>query len=167
MANKTEIIAEPGKQELFIKREFDAPRELVFKAHIDPDIYVKWCGPRDLTMTIEKWEPYAGGSYKFTHERNGQKFAFLGVNHEVVEPERIIGTFEFDGLPEPGHVLLGTTRFEELPGGRTRLVHQSLFQSVEDRDGMIASGMEHGVNDGYEKLDEFLEKESGARSSAA
>lgn len=167
MANKTEIIAEPGKQELFIKREFDAPRELVFKAHIDPDIYVKWCGPRDLTMTIEKWEPYAGGSYRFTHERDGQKYAFLGVNHEVVEPERIIGTFEFDGLPEPGHVLLGTTRFEELPGGRTRIVHQSLFQSVEDRDGMIASGMEHGVNDGYEKLDEILAKQSGAKSSAA
>ena len=167
MANKTEIIAEPGKQELFIKREFDAPRELVFKAHIDPDIYVKWCGPRDLTMTIEKWEPYAGGSYRFTHERDGQKYAFLGVNHEVVEPERIIGTFEFDWLPEPGHVLLGTTRFEELPGGRTRIVHQSLFQSVEDRDGMIASGMEHGVNDGYEKLDEILAKQSGAKSSAA
>jgi uncharacterized protein YndB with AHSA1/START domain len=167
MSNKTEIIAEPGKQELFIKREFDAPRDLVFKAHVDPDIYVKWCGPRDLTMTIEKWEPRAGGSYKFTHQRDGHKYAFLGVNHEVVEPERIIGTFEFDGLPEPGHVLLGTTRFEELPGGRTRLVHQSLFQSVEDRDGMIASGMERGVNDGYEKLDEILAKESGAKSSAA
>ena len=167
MGNKTEIIAEPGKQELFIKREFDAPREAVFKAHVDPDIYIKWCGPRDLTMTIEKWEPYAGGSYRFTHERDGHKYGFQGVNHEVVEPERIIGTFEFDGLPERGHVLLGTTRFEELPGGRTRLVHQSLFQSVEDRDGMIASGMEGGVKDGYEKLDEILAKQSGAKSSAA
>jgi len=63
MSNKTEITAEPGKQELFITREFDAPRELVFKANVDPDIYVKWCGPRDLTLTIHKWEPRLGGSY--------------------------------------------------------------------------------------------------------
>jgi uncharacterized protein YndB with AHSA1/START domain len=167
MANKTEIIAEPGKQELFIKREFDAPRELVFTAHIDPDIYVKWVGPRDLTMTIDKWDARDGGSYKFTHERGGHKYGFLGVYHEIVAPERIIGTFEFDGLPERGHVILGTTKFEELPNGRCRLVHQSVFQSVADRDGMIASGMERGVNDGYEKLDDLLSRETGTKSSAA
>jgi len=167
MANKTEIIAEPGKQELFIKREFDAPRELVFKAHVDPDVYVKWVGPRDLAMTIDKWEPRDGGSYKFTHERNGHKYGCLGVYHEIVQPERIIGTFEFDGLPERGHVILGTTRFEELPGGRTRLVHQSVFQSVRDRDGMIASGMDRGVNDGYEKLDALLAQQTDAKSSVA
>jgi uncharacterized protein YndB with AHSA1/START domain len=167
MANKTEIIAEPGKQELFIKREFDAPRELVFKAHIDPDIYVKWVGPRDLTMTIDKWDARDGGSYKFTHERGGHKYGFLGVYHEIVAPERIIGTFEFDGLQERGHVILGTTKFEELPNGRCRLVHQSVFQSVADRDGMIASGMERGVNDGYEKLDDLLSRETAIKSSAA
>jgi uncharacterized protein YndB with AHSA1/START domain len=78
------------------------------------------------------------------------------VYHDVTAPERLIGTFEFDGLPETGHVILGTTKFEELPNGRSRLVHQSVFQSVEDRDGMVASGMERGVNDGYEKLDAML-----------
>jgi uncharacterized protein YndB with AHSA1/START domain len=167
MANKTEIIAEPGKQELFIKREFDAPRELVFKAHTDPEIYVKWVGPREMKMTIEKWDARDGGSYRFTHERDGHTYGFLGVYHELAVPERIIGTFEFDGLPERGHVILGTTKFEELPGGRCRLVHQSVFQSVEDRDGMIASGMERGVNDGYDKLDALLADEVGAKSSAA
>ena len=167
MANKTEIIAEPGMQELFIKREFDAPRELVFKAHIDPDIYVKWCGPRDLTMTIEKWDARDGGSYSFTHERDGHKYEFLGVYHQIVAPERIIGTFEFTGLPERGHVILGTTRFEDLPDGRCRLVHQSVFQSVADRDGMIASGMERGVNDGYDKLDSILADDAATKSSAA
>jgi uncharacterized protein YndB with AHSA1/START domain len=167
MANKTEIIAEPGAQELFIKREFDAPRELVFKAHIDPEIYVKWVGPRDLKMTIDKWDPRDGGSYQFTHERDGHKYEFLGVYHQIVAPERIIGTFEFTGLPERGHVILGTTRFEALPNGRCRLIHQSVFQSVEDRDGMIASGMERGVNDGYEKLDSLLAYEASAKSSAA
>ena len=167
MANKTEIIAEPGTLELFIKREFDAPRELVFKAHIDPDIYVKWVGPRDLTMAIDKWDARDGGSYKFTHERGGHKYEFLGVYHQIAAPERIIGTFEFTGLPERGHVILGTTKFEELADGRCRLVHQSVFQSVEDRDGMIASGMERGVNDGYEKLDSLLAAETGTKSSAA
>lgn len=159
MANKTEIIAEPGKQELFIKREFDAPRELVFKAHVDPEIYVKWVGPRDLTMKIEKWDPQDGGSYRYTHERGGHKYAFFGVNHEIHAPERIVGTFEFDGLPERGHVILGVTTFEELPGDRCRVVHQSVFRSVNDRDGMIASGMERGVTEGYERLDEFLDQE--------
>jgi uncharacterized protein YndB with AHSA1/START domain len=167
MANKTEIIAEPGTQELFIKREFDASRELVFKAHIDPEIYVKWVGPRDLTMTIEKWDARDGGSYAFTHERDGHKYEFLGVYHQIVAPESIIGTFEFTGLPERGHVILGTTKFEDLPDGRCRLVHQSVFQSVADRDGMIASGMERGVNDGYEKLDSILADETATRSSAA
>jgi uncharacterized protein YndB with AHSA1/START domain len=156
MANKTVVTAEPGRQELFITREFDAPRELVFEAHVDPDIYVKWVGPRDLTMTIEKWEPYEGGSYHFTHERGGHTYAFFGVYHEVLAPERIIGTFEFDGLPERGHVIMGVTTFEELPGGRSRLTHQSVFRSVADRDGMVQSGMERGVSEGYEKLDAIL-----------
>ena len=159
MSNKTEIIAEPGKQELFIRREFDAPREIVFKAHVDPEIYVKWVGPRELIMKIENWEPYDGGSYRYTHERGGHKYAFFGVNHEVHAPERIIGTFEFDGLPERGHVILGVSTFEELPGDRCCVVHQSVFRSINDRDGMIASGMERGVTEGYERLDELLAQE--------
>lgn len=166
MANNTVVTAEPGKQELFITREFDAPRELVFKAHTDPNVYVQWVGPHGMTMTIEKWECYAGGSYHFTHERDGHKYGFFGVNHEVLAPERIIGTFEFDGLPETGHVIMGTTRFEALPGDRCRLVHQSVFQSVADRDGMIKSGMERGVTDGYEKLDAIL-AEGEASGTAA
>ena len=156
MSNKTTVTAEPGKQELFITREFDAPRELVFKAYTDPELYVQWVGPHGMTMSIEKWECREGGSYQFTHERDGHKYSFFGVYHEVLKPERIIGTFEFDGLPERGHVIMGTTKFEALPGDRCRLVHQSVFQSVSDRDGMLQSGMERGVNDGYEKLDQLL-----------
>lgn len=158
MANKTEVIVEPGKQDLFIVREFDAPRELVFRAHTDPEIYVKWVGPYGMTMSIEKWECCDGGSYKYTHERGGHTYAFFGVNHEVLAPERLIGTFEFDGLPERGHVILGKTTFEDLPDGRCRLVHQSVFFSVNDRDGMVQSGMERGVSDGYEKLDLLIEE---------
>jgi uncharacterized protein YndB with AHSA1/START domain len=157
--NKTVITAEPGKQELFITREFDAPRELVFKAFTDPELYVQWLGPRGLTMKLETFEPTSGGRWRYVQkDQHGNEFGFHGVNHEVLAPERIIGTFEFEGLPESGHVLLETIKFEALPGGRTRMTGQSVFQTVEDRDGMVAAGMESGVVDSYERLDEILEK---------
>lgn len=166
MPNKTEIKAEPGKQELFIIREFEAPRELLFRAYTEADLYEKWVGPKDMKMWVEKMDAVEGGSFKFVHERDGNQYTFFGVYHEVTKPERIIGTFEFDGLPERGHVIMGTTKFEELPNGRSRMVHQSVFQSVQDRDGMIASGMERGVNDGYEKLDALF-KQMTAKAQAA
>ena len=156
MANKTIVTAEPGKQELFITREFDAPRELLFKAHTDAELYKQWVGPHDLTMSIQKMDAVDYGSYEFTHTRGGHNYRFHGVYHEVANNERIIGTFEFDGLPERGHVIMGKTTFEELPNGRSKLVHQSVFFSVADRDGMVQSGMERGVVDGYEKLDNVL-----------
>lgn len=155
--NETQIVAEPGKQEITITREFDAPRELVFRAYTDPALYVRWMGPRDLKMTLDKFEPWSGGSWRFIqHDAQGNAYGFHGVNHEVTAPERIIGTFEFEGLPERGHVILETSTFEELPGHRTRVVTQSVFRSVADRDGMVASGMERGVYDSYEQLDELL-----------
>lgn len=156
MSDKTTVTAETNALDLYIIREFDAPRELVFKAHTDPKLYEQWVGPKDLTMTVNKMDAVDGGSYEFVHERDGHAYKFHGVYHEVLAPERIIGTFEFDGLPEKGHVIMGTTKFEDLGDGRSRLVHQSVFQSVADRDGMIASGMERGVVDGYEKLDRLL-----------
>jgi uncharacterized protein YndB with AHSA1/START domain len=154
--NKTSIVTEPGKQELFITREFDAPRELVYQAHIDPDLYVQWLGPRGLTTTLETFEPVSGGRWRFTQkDQDGNEFGFHGVFHTMTE-ELIIQTFEFEGLPESGHVTLETMRLEKLPGDRTRVTIQSVFQSVGDRDGMVQSGMEHGVNEGYERLDELL-----------
>jgi uncharacterized protein YndB with AHSA1/START domain len=156
---KTDISAEPGKQEIVITREFEAPRELVFKAFTDPELYVQWIGPRDLTMTLEIFEPEDGGSWRYIQkDPSGNEFAFHGVNHEVTAPERIIGTFEFDGLSEKGHVILEKSTFESLPENRTKLTSISLFFTVEDRDGMILSGMEEGINDSYNRLDELLEK---------
>ena len=154
--NKTTITVEPGQQELFITREFDAPRELVYKAHIDPDLYVQWLGPRDLETTLETFEPVSGGRWRFAHkDQDGNEFGFHGVFHTMTE-ELMIQTFEFDGLPESGHVTLDTMRLEKLPGDRTKITIQSVFQSVADRDGMVQSGMEHGVKEGYERLDELL-----------
>jgi uncharacterized protein YndB with AHSA1/START domain len=156
--NKTTITAEPGSHAIVITREFDAPRELLFKAYTDPKLYVQWLGPRGLEMELEKFEPVTGGSWRYIHkDSNGNAYAFNGVNHLVRSPDLIIGTFEFEGLPERGHVALETARFEDLPGGRSRVTGLSVFQSVADRDGMVASGMESGVVQGYERLDELLE----------
>ena len=157
--NKTKISAEPGKQEIVIIREFDSPRELVFKAFTDPELYVQWLGPRGFTMQLEIFEPEDGGMWRYIHkDQDGNEYAFHGVYHEVTAPERIISTFEFEGLPEKGHVVLETARFEVLPGDRTRLISQAIFQSVADRDGELQSGMEEGVNDSYNRLDELLGK---------
>ena len=158
--NQTKITAEPGKQEIFVTGEFDAPRELVFKAFTDPKLIIRWLGPRELTMRLEKFELKNGGSYRYIHtDPKGNEYGFHGVVHDVTAPERIIQTFEFEGLPEKGHVVLQTTRFDALPGDRTRITGQSVFQSVADRDGMIRSGMERGINDSYERLDELFAKE--------
>jgi uncharacterized protein YndB with AHSA1/START domain len=155
--NQTIVIAEPGVQEVFITREFDAPRELVYKAHIDPELYAQWLGPRGYEMILETFEPVSGGKYRYIHkDPQGNEFGFHGTFHEMSE-ELMIQTFEFEGLPERGHVSLDTMRLKELPGGRTRVTIHSVFQSVSDRDGMVQSGMERGVREGYERLDEVLE----------
>ena len=157
--NQTNVRAEPGRQELFITREFDAPRELVYKAYVDLELIVQWLGPRDLTMRIDRYDCRTGGSYRYVHvDKNGNEYGFNGVVHEATAPERVIQTFEFEGMPQRGHVSLDIALFEELPGGRTRVTMQSVFRSVGDRDGMIQAGMERGITEGFERLDEVLEK---------
>jgi uncharacterized protein YndB with AHSA1/START domain len=155
----THILAEPGKQEIVITREFDAPRDLVFKAVTDPTLIPQWWGPRYLSTEVDKMDVKPGGQWRFINRgAEGTVYAFHGVYHEVLAPERVIDTFEFEGLPETGHVTLETMKLEALPGGRTRLIVQSVFQSVADRDGMLQGGMEAGVHDSYNRLAELLEK---------
>jgi len=162
MANKTTVTAETGKQELFITREFEAPRELVYRAHTEPELYAQWLGPCGMTMKIDKFAHEAGQPWRdiFT-DANGNSVGFNGVCHYLEAPSMIIRTFEYEGLPERGHVSLETARFEDLPGGRSRVNIQCVFKSVADRDGMVASGMENGVNAGHAQLDELLEKLKG------
>ena len=151
---KTQITAEPGLPFIEISREFAAPRDLLFRAHVEPDLVVQWLGPRDLTMTADRLEVRDGGTWRYTHrDTAGNAFAFHGVHHGTPSPDGIVRTFEFDGMP--GHVSLEWLTFEER-GERTLLRARAVFQSVADRDGMVQSGMEHGVNDGYECLDELL-----------
>lgn len=157
--NKTTITAEPGKQELFIIREFDAPRDLVFRVLEEPELMLQWMGPDEMSMEIETFDNRSGGSYRFLHkDPQGNMYAFCGAIHEVARPERVIRTFEFEGLPERGHVCLEILTLEALPGNRTRMAVQSVFRSVADRDGIVASGMERGVVDSYEKLDRLLKR---------
>jgi uncharacterized protein YndB with AHSA1/START domain len=152
---KTQIIAEPGLPQIVITREFNAPRELVYRAHTDPALLVQWLGPRDLTMTVDRIDVRDGGTWRYIHrDADGNESAFHGVFHGTPSPEHgIVQTFEFEGAP--GHVSLETLTFEEREG-KTLLRTNGVFQSVEDRDAMIASGMERGVNEGMERLDELL-----------
>jgi uncharacterized protein YndB with AHSA1/START domain len=151
---RTEITAEPGKQEIIITRVFDAPREVVFKAMTDPLLIPRWWGPRILTTTVEKMDVRPGGMWRFVQrDPGGNEYAFHGVYHEVASPQRMVYTFEFEGVP--GHVALETGTFEDL-GDKTRLTGKSVFQSVEDRDGMLQSGMEQGVVETDERFAELL-----------
>jgi uncharacterized protein YndB with AHSA1/START domain len=155
--NKTTVKVEPGKQELFIYREFDAPRDLVFKTFTDPKLIGQWMQPCNMTLHIDRFDAVEGGAYHFTQtDPGGGKHVFRGVFHEVSAPERLIRTFEYLNLPERGHVVFDTLRLESLPGNRTRLTIQSVFQSVGDRDGMVQAGMENGLTETYELLDQLL-----------
>ncbi|WP_332448729.1 SRPBCC family protein [Methanoculleus sp.] len=157
--NPTQLIAEPGRQEMVIIREFNAPRDLVFRAYTDPKLYEQWIGPRGYTTTIETFDSRNGGTWRYIQkDREGNEYGFHGVNHDVTPPERIIQTFEFEGLPESGHVILQEAKFEKLPGDRTKVTARAVFLSVEDRDGMLQSGMEEGMKDSFSRLDELLER---------
>ena len=153
--HKLEVRAEPGKQELFITRQFDAPRAAVFAAFTDAEAIAKWWGPRQYTTIVDKFEPRPAGSWRFLNrEADGTEYGFHGVIHELTPNERIVQTFEYEGWA--GHCALDSLTFEDFEGG-TILRGQSVFQSVEDRDGMIESGMETGASESYERLEEYLE----------
>ncbi len=155
--NKTIVVAEPGKQELTITRTFNASRELVFKACTDPTLIPQWWGPKLYTTTIDKMDTKPGGSWRFVQrDAEGHEFGFHGVYHAVRLPEQTVETFEFEGMP--GHVILESTTLEDLGGGKTKLTVHSVYQSVEDRDGMLASGMEKGMAESHARLEELLAK---------
>jgi uncharacterized protein YndB with AHSA1/START domain len=151
---KTEITAEPGVPQIVVTREFAAPRDLVFRAYTEPDLLAQWLGPRDLTMTIDRYDARDGGTYRYIHTAaDGTEYHFRGVFHGDPAPHAIVQTFEYEGTP--GHVALDRITLDERDG--TTLVRTvSSFSSVEDRDFMVESGMERGVRDSGERLDELL-----------
>ncbi len=153
---KTNFIAEPGKQEIVVTRVFDAPRVSVFRACTDPKLISQWWGPRRLTNSIDRMDVRPGGIWRVVQrDADGNEYAFHGVYHAVDTLVRLVRTFEFEGTP--GHVLLETVTFEDL-GSKTKLIDQSVFQSVEDRDAMFGAGMEEGSAESMERLAEILAK---------
>ncbi|MEQ6902637.1 SRPBCC family protein [Nocardioides sp. YIM 152588] len=151
----TTIEADPSVPTVRIVREFDAPRELVYRAHVDPELIARWLGPRSTDMRIETWDMRTGGEYRYTAVRDGEEIAhFYGSVHRVTENERIVQTFGFEEAPDA--VSLDTLTLSDLPGGRARLEILSLVHDFAARDAMLASGMERGMNDGYAKLDALL-----------
>jgi uncharacterized protein YndB with AHSA1/START domain len=150
----TQITAEPGVPQISITRAFAAPRELLFRAHTDPELLVQWLGPRGQRMTVERLEARDGGRWRYIHQgADGQAYGFHGVFHGTPSPDGIVRTVEFEGAP--GHVSLETLTFEE-QGGTTLLRQSAVFQSVADRDAALQSGMERGVTEGMERLDELV-----------
>ncbi len=155
-AHETEVTADPNVPLIRIVREFDAPVAKLYRAHTDPELLVQWQGPRSIQTRVERWDCRTGGSWRYVATQGDEEYGFYGSFHEVRPGEQIVQTFTFEGVPDG--VALEKLAFEDLGGGRTRLVATSLCDSFEGRDAFLASGMEAGVNEGYSKLDELLSR---------
>jgi uncharacterized protein YndB with AHSA1/START domain len=152
----TKITATPGVPYIDISREFQASRDLLYRAHTDPELMVQWLGPRRLAMTVDRMELRDGGTWRYSQrDTDGAEYGFHGVFHGQPSADGVVQTFEFEGAP--GHVSLNSLTFEER-GGLTVVHVRSVFQSVEARDAMVASGMEGGLSEGYQRLDELIAK---------
>jgi uncharacterized protein YndB with AHSA1/START domain len=153
-AKKAEL-STPGEREIHVERTFEAPRERVFAAYTDPELVPRWWGPYGTTTVVDELDARTGGRWRFLSQTSdGEETAFRGVYREVVAPELIVWTFEWEGMP--GYVSLETSRFEDLGDGRTRVIADTVFHTGAERDGMLDSGMERGMNETFARLDELL-----------
>jgi uncharacterized protein YndB with AHSA1/START domain len=146
-------ITKPTDRTILIERIFNAPRDRVWRAMTERDLVAQWWG-RGNKLDIEKFEVERGGHWRFVEHAKEGSTGFEGRYREVVPQERIVMTFEWDGMP--GHVIVQTMELQDLADGRTKMVTTSLFHTTEERDGMLNSGMEGGMNESYEALDRLL-----------
>ncbi|HEY8825368.1 MAG TPA: SRPBCC family protein [Candidatus Limnocylindria bacterium] len=154
-SSATTKVTLPTDLEILITREFDAPRDIVYKAMTDPKLIPRWWGPRRSTTSVDKMEVRPGGSWRFVNRSaDGSETGFRGQYREVIPGEKIVQTFEWE--PMAGHISVETATLSDLPDGRTLLTTRSVFSSKEDRDGMVASGMEGGLRETYDRFDEVL-----------
>ena len=154
--NLTEF-TKPSDVQVVMTRVLDAPRERVWKAYTEPKLIPRWWGPRYLTTTVDKMEVRPGGAWRFVSRApDGSEFGFRGTYREIVQLERITWTFEFEGMP--GHISVETVTFEE-HGGKTKVTVNSVYASKEDRDGMVATGMEKGATETMDRLSELLRED--------
>jgi uncharacterized protein YndB with AHSA1/START domain len=151
---EAQIVADPDVPLVRITREFDAPVEKVYRAHVDPELVAQWMGPNSTQVRIEEWDARTGGSWRYVATAGDEEYGFRGCFHELRPNELIVQTFTFEGMPDG--VALEKLVLEDLGNGRSRLTSTSLVDSFEGRDGFLASGMDVGVQEGYAKLDELL-----------
>ena len=148
------IVTTPAAREIHVERVFDAPRDRVFGVYTDPALIPEWWGPHGTTTFVDQMDVEPGGTWRFViRNSDGSETGFRGTYREVTPPERIVQTFEWEGMP--GHVSVETASFEDL-GDRTKVTATSIFHTTEERDGMLESGMERGLNETYARLDELL-----------
>ena len=146
------VITTPTDREVHVERIFDAPRDRVWAAFNDPELIPQWWGP--LETRVDQMDVRAGGAWRYlSRGPDGTETGFRGVYREVTPPKRVVRTFEWEGMP--GHVLIESATFEDL-GDRTRVVTTMLFHTTQERDGMLGSGMEWGLNASYVRLDALL-----------
>jgi uncharacterized protein YndB with AHSA1/START domain len=154
-SSSTTKVTLPSDLEIQVTREFDAPRDVVYKAMTDPKLIPQWWGPRSDATTVDKMEVRPGGRWRFVaRQPDGTTYAFRGEYREIIPGEKIVQTFEFE--PMAGHISVETATLTDLPDGRTLFTTRSVFSSKEDRDGMIQSGMESGLRETYDRFDEVL-----------
>ena len=153
MTNKRTVNAQAGQQTIGWSREFEAPAAAVFEAHTDSELVARWTGPRGTEVKMRHFDARTGGSWSYVVAGKGGEWAFHGSFHEVTAPSRLVQTFEFDG--DPGHPNLEVLTFTDLDDGRSRLDGHSVFVTVEDRDLML-SGMDGGLDENFERLDELF-----------
>ncbi len=155
---EAQIAADPDVPLVRITREFDAPPEKVFRAHTDPELLVRWLGPHGVDMRVDQFDCRTGGSWRYVHSDKDGEYGFHGCFHEVRPSELIVQTFTFEGFPDG--VALEKLVLEDIGDGRTRLTATSLVDSFEGRDAFVASGMDTGVREGYERLDQVLAEQA-------
>jgi uncharacterized protein YndB with AHSA1/START domain len=154
--SETKIQAPEGVPFIDVSREFDAPRDLVFRAFTEPELLVQWLGPAKYDMVVDTYDVRAGGSWRFINrDADGHEWGFHGVFHGEPSPNGFVQTFEFEGAP--GHVSLEKLILTETDGRTTAHTH-SVYQSVEARNAMVESGMAEGMNEGYDRLDALLSR---------
>jgi uncharacterized protein YndB with AHSA1/START domain len=155
MTNPLRVDAPEGVPFIDFEREFDAPVDAVFRAHKEPDLIKQWMGPREYTTEVDTYDYRTGGRWRFVQrDEAGEEYAFHGVFHVVRENEFAIQTFEFEMFPDV--VSIESLTFEDLGDGRSRVRGHATYPSLEARDGMVEGGMETGMTDGYQRLDDLL-----------
>jgi uncharacterized protein YndB with AHSA1/START domain len=152
--SETKVHAPEGVPFIDVSRQFDAPRELVYRAFVDPELLVQWLGPQKYKMIIDTYDVRAGGSWRYLHrDADGNEYGFHGVFHGDPSPDGFVQTFEFEGAP--GHVSLDKLSLDE-HDGRTTVRTHSVYQSLEARDAMVESGMAAGMDEGFNRLEVLL-----------